>query len=195
MMSRKVESKSNKDNFQEDLAPEQHSIGLPAGAEILAKSAQAHAERTGFAVIKVDGTSAFNRQRRRRAFAAIHECRPELVRFAAQFYDGRSTNVTWEEDDNPTIIKADDGWDQGDPFAPIGFSYGLRTPIRLAHDAIAQMVLEVTGDAGQAAAVRVWTYLDDLFLLPRDLAGRALDILFDHVQPTGYETNASKLEA
>ena len=26
------------------------------------------------------------------AFATIHECRPELVRFAAQFYDGRNLN-------------------------------------------------------------------------------------------------------
>ena len=44
--------------------------------------------------------------------------------------------------------------------------------------------------------MRVWSYLDDIFILvPRDLAGKALDLLFQHLEPTGYATNASKLEA
>ena len=146
---------SKKGEFLQDLSPEQHAVGLPAGAEVLAKSAQAHAERTGFAVVKVDGTSAFNRQIRRVAFAELAACRPELVRFAAQFYDGRSCNLTWDEKGAPIIIEADEGWDQGDPFAPVGFSYGLRTALRQARAAIAAMVLHETQDAAAASAVRV----------------------------------------
>ena len=58
------------------------------------------------------------------------------------------------------------------------------------------MVFAETGDREAAGAVKVWAYLDDIFLLvPRNQARRALDILFDHLRPTGYETNASKLEA
>ena len=56
------------------------------------------------------------------------------------------------------------------------------------------MVAAATGDVAAGAAVRVWAYLDDLLLIvPKELVGRSLDILFDLVTPTGYETNASKL--
>ena len=60
---------SRKEDFREDLSPEQHAGGIPAGAEVLAKAAQVHVERTGFSITEVDGTSAFNRQIRRIAFA------------------------------------------------------------------------------------------------------------------------------
>ena len=150
---------SNKANFLEDLSPNEHAVGVPAGTELLAKSAQIHAERTGFAIGKVDGSSAFNRQRRACSFTELLACRPELVRFAAQFYDGRSTNLTWDEDNEPIIIEADEGWDQGDPFAPVAFAYGFRTPVRAARAAVAQLVFDRTGDSAQSDAVRIWSLL------------------------------------
>ena len=111
-------------------------------------------------------------------------------------YDGLSLSLTWDENGEPIFIDAVEGWDQGDPFAPVGFSHGIRTPIRQAREAIARTVTAMTGDVAQGSAVRVWAYLDDLFLLvPPNMVGRALDILFDYVRPTGYETNTSKLEA
>ena len=128
---------------------------MPAGAEVLAESAQIQCERAGFAVVKVDGTSAFNRQRRQQAFAAIHDCRPGLLRCATQRYNGLSLNLTWDENGEPTFIEATEGWGQGDPFAPVGFSYGIRTPIRQAKGTIAHTVTELTGDTAQGSTMRI----------------------------------------
>ena len=76
-----------KPTFVDALAHHDHAIGVPAGTETLAKSIQAHTEATGYAVVKLDGTAAFNRQDRRVAFAAIQRHCPDLVPFAAQCYD------------------------------------------------------------------------------------------------------------
>ena len=157
----------HKTKFREDLDPHQFATGVPAGAEILGKAAQAHCDITGFGVGKIDGTNAFNRQQRTVAFAELRQFQPQLVPFAAQFYDRRSVNVARGQDGKAILIQSDCGWDQGGPFAPVGFSYGLKTALLDCQALLRNLVLEATGDSQLVDQVRTWACLDDIFFLSR----------------------------
>ena len=91
---------------------------------------RSHLDATDYAIANIDGTNCFHTQLRHVAFAALLAKRPEAVRYAAQFYERHCTNMAWDAQGNPHIIKTDNGWDQGDPFAPVGFAYGIDTALR-----------------------------------------------------------------
>ena len=149
--------------FREDLSPHQFAVGIPAATEVLAKSIQTHLEYTQYAVAKIDGTNGFNTKTRSVAFRALLQKRPETIRYAAQFYDRHGTNVAWDTHNNPHLILTDDGWDQGDPFAPVGFAYGIDDALRKTD---ADVRAYVTANApGQPVHTKVWSYLDDIFVL------------------------------
>ena len=65
---------------------------------------------------------------------------PELVSFAAQFYDRRITNLACDEHGEPIDIA------QGDPFAPVDFFVGIWGALAHAQAAIPAMVPTGTRD-------------------------------------------------
>ena len=72
-------------------------------------------------------------------------------------------NVARGQDGKAILIQSDCGWDQGDPFAPVGFSYGLKTALLDCQALLRNLVLEATGDSQLVDQVRTWAYLDDIF--------------------------------
>ena len=59
----------------------------------MSKAAQQVADCYGYALIKVDGVSAFNRQRRSVAFQALAATAPATAAVLAQFYSITSVNL------------------------------------------------------------------------------------------------------
>ena len=175
---------------------QQFAVGHSAATERLARSVQVLAEAAGLAVGKLDGRSAFNGQFRAVAFAELELACPEVVPFFAQLYDRRSTYVMRIDGADPATLLADHGWDQGDPFGPIGYSLGERHALASAVAEVRAYLLARGVPAAVAQRSQVWAYLDDVILVvPAEHLAACMDIVVAALAPTGYVENRAKREA
>ena len=95
----------------------QFAVGGAGGPEALAKVAQYASDAWGLAVIRLDGTSAFNAQNRATALGRLAEVAPCLANLMSSFY-GRPSQRWVQEGDAWTPLWTSDGWAQGDPGPP-----------------------------------------------------------------------------
>ncbi len=82
-----------KEAIASHLAPFQMAVGVPGGAEVMSKAAQAAADMMGLCLVKIDGTSAFNLQKRAVAFQAMYRAAPRTATALAQFYQHASLKL------------------------------------------------------------------------------------------------------
>jgi hypothetical protein len=85
-LSTRVAYEMEKREITQALRPYQMAVGVPGGAEVMSKAAQAAADMFDLAIIKIDGTSAFNLQDRRVAFQAMQRVAPRTATALGQFY-------------------------------------------------------------------------------------------------------------
>ena len=95
-------------------AEHQFAVGTAGGPEALSKVAQFAADCWGFAVIRLDGTSAFNAQSRAAGLTRLAEVAPALANLLASFY-ARPSERWVQEGAGWTQLWTSDGWAQGDP--------------------------------------------------------------------------------
>ena len=111
--------------FAEVLAPLAVAVGVPAAPEVVAKAVQAHSDQhLDWTYAKNDGTNAYCTMPRAPALQAVDNAFPTLGRFCATWYARVSRYVVHRPDGTSHILRSTCGWDQGDPFAPAGYSIG-----------------------------------------------------------------------
>ncbi len=128
----------------------------------MSKAAQAAADVLGLCLIKIDGTSAFNLQKRPVAFQAMYRAAPRTATALAQFYQHASLKLV-QVGKGYQKLWVNTGWEQGDPGAPQGFAFGMDVSLRaLAHDL--EECLTRTLGPDMRYCFRAWSYLDDLIV-------------------------------
>ena len=89
-LNTRVAYEMEKKEITQALRPYQMAVGVPGGAEVMSKAAQAAADTFDLAIIKIDGTSAFNLQNRKVAFRAMYQVAPLTATAQGQFYQKTS---------------------------------------------------------------------------------------------------------
>ena len=175
------------------LAPYQMAVGVPGGAEVMSKTAQAAADMMGLCLIKIDGTSAFNLQKRPVAFQAMYQAAPHTATVLAQFYQHASLKLV-QVGKHYRKLWVNTGWEQGDPGAPPGFAFGMDVSLRALAKDLEEHLSHTLGPH-MRHCYRVWSYLDDLIVgIPPPLVSETLELVAMHLDTSGYVINWKKLE-
>eukprot|EP00969_Alexandrium_andersonii_P020999 917788-Alexandrium_andersonii.AAC.1 len=110
----------------------------------MAKATQALADAEGFAVARLDGTSAFNSQDRATALNRLGEVSPGPANGVAQFYG--STSTRWAQEGGEwQCLRCDTGWAQGGPAAPIAYTAGVGAAVRAARAEAQELTSAIKG--------------------------------------------------
>ena len=109
------------------LHPLQCEVGIPEACSMVAMGLQQCVDvlhgssPTGWAVLQVDLSNAFNSLRRRRLLGAVAACCPEAMPWMAYCY-GKHTPLYL----GTTIVESQSGVQQGDPCGPLAFAWGIQ---------------------------------------------------------------------
>ena len=184
-----------RDEFAEVLDPLSVAVGVPAAAEVVAKAVQAHSEHhPGWTYAKNDGRNAYCTMPRGPALEAVDTAFPALGRFCATWYARVSRYVLHRPDGTSRILRSTCGWDQGDPFAPAGYSLGSLAALQRARVRIRSLVESAEGLAA-ANAVLLVAFLDDVVIgVPSRVFAAALRILHEELRTVGHVPHWGKLE-
>ena len=98
------------------------------------------------------------------AFAELEQVCPELVPFLAQLYDRRNAYAMRVGGAEPHTVWADHGWDQGDPFGPIGYALGEHRALATARDRVRAHLQSAGAPMETVERCQVWAYLGDVIL-------------------------------
>ena len=169
------------------------AVGVPGGAEVMSKAAQAAADAFDLAIIKIDGTSAFNLQDRRVAFQAMHRVAPLTATALGQFYQ-RTSEKLIQVGDHYKSVFVNTGWEQGDPGAPPGFSFGMDVSLRQLATWL-EVSLATNMGSHMRDSYRLWSYLDDLVVaVPASMVNHTMHYATTALEKSGYTINWGKLE-
>ena len=144
-------------------------------------------------LIKIDGTSAFNLQKRPVAFQAMYRAAPHTATALAQFYQYASLKLV-QVGKQYRKLWVNTGWEQGDPGAPPGFAFGMDVSLRALASDVEERLLHSLGPH-MRHCYRIWSYLDDLIVgIPPPLVPETLELVAMHLDTSGYVINWKKLE-
>ncbi len=192
-LSTRVAYEMEKDDVAQALRPYQMAVGVPGGAEVMSKAAQAAADAFDLAIIKIDGTSAFNLQDRRVAFQAMHRVAPLTATALGQFYQKTSEKLIQVGDHYKSVF-VNSGWEQGDPGAPPGFSFGMDVSLRQLATWL-EVSLATNMGPHMRDSYRLWSYLDDLVVaVPASMVNHTMHYATTALEKSGYIINWGKLE-
>ena len=109
------------------LVPLQLGAGCPNGAEAAAHAARAFVDnpREEEVLVKLDFSNAFNTLRRDRIAECIFDQAPDLYPFFKSCYENHSLLFHGEH-----FINSEEGLQQGDPIASLGFSISIQDLLR-----------------------------------------------------------------
>ena len=123
----------SKESFAQDLQPHQFAVGLKGGCELVYKCVTTICGMDpDVVVVALDLRNAYNRIWRSACLGGLRACRTELVAFAELFYRRPSEYRYRDSAGDLHMIHANEGVEQGDPFAPALFAYGVRGALRAA---------------------------------------------------------------
>ncbi len=192
-LATRIPMELEKEAIAAQLAPYQMAVGVPGGAEVMSKSSQAAADVMGLCLIKIDGTSAFNLQKRSVAFQAMHRAAPHTATVLAQFYQHASLKLV-QVGKKYRKLWVNTGWEQGDPGAPPGFAFGMDVSLRALSKDLEARLKSMLGPQSQHC-YRIWSYLDDLIVgIPPPMVLETLELVASHLDTSGYVINWKKLE-
>ena len=136
----------------------QVGVGIRAGAEAMIHQSRWHLGKMaeGDVVLKIDVRNAFNSMSRSSFFAALHLNFPSLLGYAWQAYS-RPSSVHF----GGIVVESQEGFNQGDPLAPLFFSLGLSVITEECRRMVAPLTYEswFLDDGivvGKAASVAEW---------------------------------------
>ncbi len=169
------------------------AVGVPGGAEVMSKAAPAAADMMGLCLIKIDGTSAFNLQKRAVAFKAMYNAAPYTATALAQFCQHASLKLV-QVGKQYQKLWVNTGWEQGDPGAPPGFAFGMDASFRALSRDLESWLLRTLGPY-MRYFFRAWSYLDDLIIgVPPAMVSETLELAAAHLDASGYVIIWKKLE-